>query len=112
MPRKNLRLPLVAASSTARRCFSRFRMGRQKEWGCRPPCHTRKQCHGIAGVAAGRPATYASSVKALLVGLRAAGCPATCKQRQSIASEAGGHPATCKQRQGLAPAAVAHNLQV
>ena len=53
VPRKNLRLPPVAACSTARRCFSLFRMGRQKEWGCRPPCHTCKQHQGTASEAAG-----------------------------------------------------------
>ena len=31
VPRKNFLLPLVAASSTARRCFSLFKMGKQKE---------------------------------------------------------------------------------
>lgn len=51
VPRKNLRLPLVAAAATARRCSSRFRMGRQKAWGRRPPTNSAlrlsRMCCGV-----------------------------------------------------------------
>lgn len=39
VPRKNLVQVLVAAASTACRCSSLFRIGKQKAWGRRPPCH-------------------------------------------------------------------------
>ena len=38
VPRKNLGQLLVAAANTACRCSSRFKIGKQKAWGRRPPC--------------------------------------------------------------------------
>lgn len=52
VPKKNLLLPLVAAAATACRCSSRFRMGRQKACGRRPPTKSalrlsRMCCEGV-----------------------------------------------------------------
>ncbi len=51
VPRKKRGWPLVAAAATARRCSSRFRMGRQNACGRSPPCDRRssRDCRLGAG---------------------------------------------------------------
>lgn len=72
VPRKNLLLPLVAAPATACRCSSRFRMGRQKAWGRRPPTKSAlrlsSMCCGVtvAATVGGAAATNSAASRVVM----------------------------------------------